>query len=61
MWVDLRDNAEVDVEMKVECFERDIGTKTAVLPFVAERIGEKTSVSSLHHQHHGIQDARDSS
>jgi hypothetical protein len=36
MWVNLRNNAEVDVEMEVECFERDVGSKTTVFPLVAE-------------------------
>jgi hypothetical protein len=36
VWVDLRNNAEIDIEMEVECFERDVGSKTAVFPLVAE-------------------------
>jgi hypothetical protein len=36
MWVDLRNNAEVDIKMEVECLEGDVGSKTAVFPLVAE-------------------------
>jgi len=61
MWVDLRYNAEVDVEMEVECFERDVGSKTAVFPLVAERIWLETTISSFHHQDHWVQDTGHSS
>lgn len=49
MWIYLRHYAEVDIEMKIESFEGDIGSKTAVFPFVAEGIRHEGAVSSLHH------------
>lgn len=40
MWVDLRDNAEIDVEVKVECFQGYVGSETAVFPLMAEGVGD---------------------
>lgn len=39
MRVYLGDDAEVNVEVEVECFEWDIGAEGAVFPFVSEGVG----------------------
>ena len=36
MWVDLADNAEIDVEVSVQSLKRDVGSQTSILPFMAE-------------------------
>lgn len=38
MWIDLRDDGEVDIEVEIERFDRDIGSKATVFPFVTEGI-----------------------
>ena len=40
MRVYLGDDAEVYVEMKIECFEGNVGSETTVFPFVAEGVGD---------------------
>lgn len=39
VWVYLGDDAEVDVEVEVECAEGDVGAEGAIFPFVAEGVG----------------------
>lgn len=57
--IDLADNGKVYVEVRVQCLDRDVGSERAVFPFVAEGIGRKRAVSELHHENHGVEDARD--
>ena len=36
VWVDLADDAEIDVEVGVKSLQRDVGSQTPILPFMAE-------------------------
>jgi len=49
VWVHLGDDGEVDVEVKVQSFERDVGAETAIFPFMAEGIGDQGTGACLHH------------
>lgn len=49
MRIYLGDDAEIDVEVEVEGSERDVGSETAVFPFVAEGVGNQGSVTGFHH------------
>lgn len=53
----LADDGEVDVEMRVEGLDGDVGSEAAVFPFVAKGIGDESSVSGLHHEDYGVEDA----
>lgn len=39
MGIYLGDDAEINVEVEIECFEGNVGSETAVFPFVAEGVG----------------------
>lgn len=55
MRVYLGDDGEVDVEVEIQSFERDVGAETAVFPFVAEGIRDQGTGAGFHHEHDRIQ------
>ena len=60
MWVDLADDAEIDVEVSVESLEWDVRSQAPIFPFMAERIWSERAIAGFHHKHDRVKDPRDS-
>ena len=61
VWVDLGDDAEVDVEVQVQRARGDVGAEGAVFPFCAEGVGGDSAAAAarLRHEDDGVEDAWD--
>jgi hypothetical protein len=60
MGVHLADNGKIDIEMRVERLDGNVGSKRPVFPFMAKGEGGQCPVAQFHHQDHRVEDARDS-